>query len=173
MTHENYDRVAPQVLDRLCEKVSARMQEDRVRALTISVSVKSDSFQRRSRQTTLINATNRKETLLESASSLLEELCLGDQGLFRQGHGIRLIGVGGSHLTESSYEQINLFDWAKDLEKIEEEKKKARAEARSRKEIQNRKLEKMKKLDTMMRQSREKYGKDIIHKGTGSQQDDL
>ena len=173
MTHENYDRVAPQVLDRLCEKVSARMQEDRVRALTISVSVKSDSFQRRSRQTTLINATNRKETLLESASSLLEELCLGDQGLFRQGHGIRLIGVGGSHLTESSYEQINLFDWAKDLEKIEEEKKKARAEARSRKEIQNRKLEKMKKLDTMMRQSREKYGKDIIHKGTGGYQDDL
>lgn len=173
MTYDNYDQVAPPVLDRLCDKVSERMQKDRVRAMTVSVSVKSDSFQRRSRQVTLVNATNRKEIIMEYASALLEELCLGDQGLFRQGHGIRLIGVGGSHLTESSFEQISLFDWAKDLEKKEEEKKKARTQARSQTEIQEKKLEKMRKLDSMLQQSRQKFGKDIIHKGVKVRQDDL
>lgn len=153
LTHQNYQALAPAILDRLCEKVSQRMQKDQVLALTISVSVKSDTFQRFSRQTTLVNATNQKETLLEYASALLEELCLGDQGLFRQGHGIRLIGIGGSHLTKNSYQQRNLFDWAKDLEEIQAQKE------------EKAKAEKKEKLEQMMEQSRKKFGKDMIHKG--------
>ena len=76
-------------------------------------------------------------------------------------------------MTESSYEQISLFDWAKDLEKEEEEKKKARAQARSQKEKQEKKLEKMRKLDNMLQQSRQKFGKDLIRKGVNACQEDL
>ena len=61
----------------------------------------------------------------------------------------------------------------KEKKKKEEEKKKARAQARSQKEIQEKKLEKMKKLDNMLQQSRQKFGKDIIRKGVNARQDDL
>lgn len=147
MVYDNYDRIAPDVLDYLCGKVAERMAKDQVRALTVTVGVKTDAFARHSRQMTLTNATNKKEVLLDHSSQLLKQLCHGDRGLFRQGYGIRLISVGGSHLTENDYEQLNLFDWAKDLE------------------TRKKKNQKKQKLDEMLAQSREKYGKEVITKG--------
>ena len=110
VTDKNYIDITPDVLHRLSAKVSERMKRDRILGLTVSVSVKTNTFERHSRQTTLETATNDKDIILTHASSLLAELCLGEDGLFTKGYGVRLIGIGIARLTDNAYEQISLFD---------------------------------------------------------------
>lgn len=151
ITLENFDSACVPTIKKLSGRVAERLQRDRVRGSTVFISVKTARFRRHSRQMRLINPTNDAGRITESALLLASELLMPPSGLFAHGEAIRLIGVGVTTLTESTFDQLDLFSWA-------EEKKKNDAAAQKKKARDD-------KLTGMMQKINDKYGSGAISRG--------
>ena len=149
-----YDKEMPVVIKWLAESVSRRLKKDEAEGYTINVSAKTSRFKRRSKQTTLVEPTNDSKTIEEVSSSLMKELCFGEKGLFEEDEGIRLVGVGVSHLAENECRQIDIFSYMKE-KSIQDEIKLKKTKQK----------EKEDKLSTMLKKINEKYGEGKIKKG--------
>ena len=129
ITLENYAEEMPAILKKLSDKVVGRLKKDGLYARTVSVMVKTSTFQRRSIQERLPDSTCREEVIYETASRLAGKLLLGDSkgdarrndkalgatgkasgGLLHEVPGIRLVGVGTSDLDHGNYRQMTLMD---------------------------------------------------------------
>lgn len=118
ITRDNYEEQAPVIIRKLSDKVSARLKKDSVKGLTVTVTVKTSDFRRHSRQTRLERATDDGNEIFQSSMKLLRSLMFGEggeQGLYKEQSGIRLLGVGVSSLTQGDEEesQMTLEDLAK------------------------------------------------------------
>ena len=151
ITLENFDAACVPTIKKLSGRVAERLQRDRVRGSTVFISVKTALFRRHSRQMRIDNPTNDAGRITESALLLASELLMPPSGLFAHGEAIRLIGVGVTTLTESTFDQLDLFSWA-------EEKKKNDAAAQKRKARDD-------KLTGMMQKINDKYGSGAISRG--------
>lgn len=149
-----YDKEMPTVIKWLSESVSKRLKKDEAEGYTISVSAKTSSFKRRSKQTTLVEPTNNAKEIEKVSISLMKELCFGERGLFEEDDGIRLVGVGVSHLAENECKQMDIFSYMKEKSVQDEIKLK-----------ETKKKEKEDKLNTMLKKINEKYGEGKIKKG--------
>ena len=149
-----YDKEMPAVIKWLSESVSKRLKKDRAEGYTVSVSAKTSSFKRRSKQTTIVEATNNSKTIEKVSIALMKELCFGEKGLFEEDDGIRLVGVGVSHLAENECKQMDIFSYMKEKSVQDEIKLK-----------ETKKKEKEDKLSTMLKKINEKYGEGKIKKG--------
>ena len=149
-----YNKEMPAVIKWLSESVSKRLKKDEAEGYTISISAKTSSFKRRSKQTTLVEATNKANIIEQTSLKLMKELCFGERGLFETDEGIRLVGVGVSNLAENECKQLDIFSYMK--EKAVQDEIKLKGE---------RKKEKEDKLNTMLRKINEKYGEGKIKKG--------
>ena len=149
-----YDKEMPVVIKWMAESVSKRLKKDEAEGYTISVSAKTSSFKRRSKQTTLVEPTNNAKEIEKVSISLMKELCFGERGLFEEDEGIRLVGVGVSHLAENECKQMDIFSYMKEKSVQDEIKLK-----------ETRKKEKEDKLNTMLKKINEKYGEGKIKKG--------
>ena len=149
-----YDKEMPEVIKWLAESVSKRLKKDEAEGYTISVSAKTSSFKRRSKQTTIVEPTNDSKTIEKVSISLMKELCFGERGLFEEDDGIRLVGVGVSHLAENECKQMDIFSYMKEKSVQDEIKLK-----------ETKKKEKEDKLNTMLKKINEKYGEGKIKKG--------
>ncbi len=110
ITADSFQKEAAAIVRRLSDSVSRRLQRDGMYAQTISVMIKTDGFDRYSRQMTLQNSVNDADTIDACAFDLLSRLMNGENGLFSKGMHIRLIGVGGSKLDHGDFRQLSLFD---------------------------------------------------------------
>ncbi len=101
------------VLLSLSETVAGRLRENDLKCYCIAVETKDHKFVRQTRQTTLLNATNTTNIIYETACKLLDEMWDGTP--------IRLLGIRSTKLTDDDYEQLSLFDTAKDkkLERLD------------------------------------------------------
>ncbi|MBR3068428.1 MAG: DNA polymerase IV [Lachnospiraceae bacterium] len=151
ITLENFDSACVPTIKMLSGRVAERLQRDRVRGSTVFISVKTALFRRHSRQMRIDNPTNDAGRITESALLLASELLMPPSGLFAHGEAIRLVGVGVTTLTESTFDQLDLFSWA-------EEKKKNDAAAQKRKARDD-------KLTGMMQKINDKYGSGAISRG--------
>ena len=149
-----YDKEMPVVIKLLAESVSKRLKKDEAEGYTISVSAKTSSFKRRSKQTTLVEPTNNAKEIEKVSISLMKELCFGERGLFERDEGIRLVGVGVSHLAENECKQMDIFSYMKEKSVQDEIKLK-----------ETKKKEKEDKLNTMLKKINEKFGEGKIKKG--------
>lgn len=149
-----YDKEMPVVIKWLSESVSKRLKKDEAEGYTISVSAKTSSFKRRSKQTTLVEPTNDAKEIEKVSISLMKELCFGERGLFEEDDGIRLVGVGVSHLAENECKQMDIFSYMKEKSVQDEIKLK-----------ETEKKEKEDKLNTMLKKINEKFGEGKIKKG--------
>ena len=149
-----YDKEMPEVIKWLSESVSRRLKKDEAEGYTISVSAKTSSFKRRSKQTTLVESTNNAKEIEKVSISLMKELCFGEKGLFEGDEGIRLVGVGVSNLAENECKQMDIFSYMKEKSVQDEIKLK-----------ETRKKEKEDKLSTMLKKINEKFGEGKIKKG--------
>ena len=149
-----YNKEMPAVIKWLSESVSKRLKKDEAEGYTISISAKTSSFKRRSKQTTLVEATNKANIIEQTSLKLMKELCFGERGLFKTDEGIRLVGVGVSNLAENECKQLDIFSYMKEKTVKDEIKLK-----------EERKKEKEDKLNTMLRKINEKYGEGKIKKG--------
>lgn len=149
-----YDKEMPSVIKWLSESVSKRLKKDGAEGYTISVSAKTSSFKRRSKQTTIVEATNNSKTIEKVSIALMKELCFGEKGLFEEDEGIRLVGVGVSHLAENECKQMDIFSYMKEKSIQDEIKLK-----------EMKKKEKEDKLSTMLKKINEKFGEGKIKKG--------
>ena len=149
-----YDKEMPVVIKWLAESVSKRLKKDEAEGYTISVSAKTSSFKRRSKQTTIVEPTNDSKTIDKVAIGLMKELCFGERGLFEEDDGIRLVGVGVSHLAENECKQMDIFSYMKEKSVQDEIKLK-----------ETKKKEKEDKLNTMLKKINEKFGEGKIKKG--------
>ena len=154
ITSANFDTDMPPIVRRLSDKVSGRLKRDNVFGGTISVQVKTEEFKRFSRQLKLSESTNDADVIYENAMKLLGDLLTGDDGLFEDDIGIRLVGVGVDHLDNGEFRQGNLFDWMTT----------GKEEIRAEKEKQ----EKEDKLEQMEKSIRDKFGDGLIQKGIHS-----
>ena len=155
ITSVNFDSDLPPVVRHLSEKVSDRLKRDGVFGGTVTAQVKTSDFKRFSRQIRLSESTDSADTIYENAMYLLGNLLSGENGLFEEGMGIRLVGVGVDNLDNGEYRQVNLFDWM----------------ATGKEEVRREKIreEKLKKLNEMERLIKGKFGDDAIKKGTGNE----
>ncbi len=151
ITKENYQTEGRGMVKRLSLKVAGRMEKGGVYAQTIGVNVKTDDFRRHSRQVTLTSPTRDADVIFQEADKLMEAMLLSPGGLFEEGRGVRLIGVGCSGLSDGSYQQMDLFAWASGAKEREEEHRKKE------------------KLNAMMEKVRGRYGQGAISKGAISQ----
>ena len=149
-----YDKEMPEVIKWLAESVSKRLKKDEAEGYTISVSAKTSSFKRRSKQTTIVEPTNDSKTIDKVAIGLMKELCFGERGLFEEDDGIRLVGVGVSHLAENECKQMDIFSYMKEKSVQDEIKLK-----------ETKKKEKEDKLSTMLKKINEKFGEGKLKKG--------
>ena len=149
-----YDKEMPVVIKWLAESVSKRLKKDEAEGYTISVSAKTSRFKRRSKQTTLVEPTDNAREIEKVSISLMKELCFGERGLFEGDDGIRLVGVGVSHLAENECKQMDIFSYMKEKSVQDEIKLK-----------ETKKKEKEDKLNTMLKKINEKYGEGKIKKG--------
>ena len=149
-----YDKEMPVVIKWLAESVSKRLKKDEAEGYTISVSAKTSSFKRRSKQTTLVEPTDNAKEIEKVSISLMKELCFGERGLFEGDDGIRLVGVGVSHLAENECKQMDIFSYMKEKSVQDEIKLK-----------ETKKKEKEDRLSTMLKKINEKYGEGKIKKG--------
>ena len=162
ITAGNYERTAPPIVHDLAAHVSRRLRRDKVRAGTVTVSVKTAEFKRHSRQKALPFQTNEESEIEACAQDLLRQLLLEPGGLFDKGQAIRLIGVGTSGLDDGEFTQGTLFDWAAEKKERDEEKAAREAEARQQQAAKDARRE---KLAAMMSQVQKRYGKDAIRRG--------
>lgn len=131
------------VLDRLCKKVSQRLDKGEFLAGGVCTEIKYASFQSVSHQTILKTETSDPKKLYKAACELFDEIWNGDP--------IRLLGVRTTRLVDREAPvQLNLFDFQ---ETIEEEKKTKAAE------------KKKKSLEEAMASIKKRYGEKAIHKG--------
>ena len=135
----------------LSQKVAGRLQKAGLVGQTVTFQVKSNEFNRYSRQLSLPSMTDRAEEIEEAALYLADRLLNGPDGLFAEGITVRLIGVGVSRLTQKQMHQMDLFEWADRNESEEEERIAVR--------------EKKAKLDAMMDKINGKYGDGTLRKG--------
>ena len=149
-----YDKEMPVVIKWMAESVSKRLKKDEAEGYTISVSAKTSRFKRRSKQTTLVEPTNNAKEIEKVSISLMKELCFGERGLFEGDEGIRLVGVGVSHLAENECKQMDIFSYMKEKSVQDEIKLK-----------ETKKKEKEDKLNTMLKKINEKFGEGKIKKG--------
>ena len=149
-----YDKEMPPVIHWLSESVGKRLKKDEAAGYTISVSAKTSSFKRRSKQTTLVEPTNDVKDIESTSLILMRELCFGERGLFSENDGIRLVGVGVSNLAENECKQLDIFSYMK--EKSEQDEIRLQ---------ESKKKEKTDKLNTMLKKINEKYGEGKIKKG--------
>lgn len=143
ITAGNYERTAPPIVHDLAAHVSRRLKRDKVRAGTVTVSVKTAEFKRHSRQKALPFQTNEESEIEACAQDLLRQLLLEPGGLFDKGQAIRLIGVGTSGLDDGEFTQGTLFDWA--AEKKERDEEKAAREAEEARKAQKEREEKLRR----------------------------
>lgn len=151
ITSDTYDSDMPPVVKRLADKVSARLKRDNVFGGTVTAQVKTSDFKRFSRQMKLAESTNDPDVIYENAMLLLGNLLTGENGIFEEGLGIRLVGVGVDNLDNGEYRQVNLFDWVTtgQAELIKEKKQE----------------EKQEKLGAMEQMIKNKFGDGAIKKG--------
>ena len=121
---------ACQVILSLCETVGARLRQDNMKISVVGVHMKDNSFTERSRQTSLRTPTNSTNLIYEESRRLFRELW--------DGRPLRLIGVFTSKAEQSEYEQLDLFQTARN--------------------------EKQEKLDKAIDQIRKKYGEDSVRR---------
>lgn len=150
ITLQSYDRLTPPLLHHLSGKVAGRMKRDGVYGSTVTVSVKTNDFRRRSRQKKLDAATNDAAVIERHARELLRGLLYERDGIFDRGAGVRLIGVGMSSLDHGEYRQLSLEDFLQD-----QEKEKTETAGRVRQE----------KLRKMLQKVQSRYGNDSLRKG--------
>ena len=150
ITLQSYDRLTPPLLHHLSGKVAGRMKRDGVYGSTVTVSVKTNDFRRRSRQKKLDAATNDAAVIERHARELLRGLLYERDGIFDRGAGVRLIGVGMSSLDHGEYRQLSLDDFLQD-----QEKEKTETAGRVRQE----------KLRKMLQKVQSRYGNDSLRKG--------
>lgn len=93
---------ANKVLLTLADNVSARMRRDNVKAMCISVKMRSDTFQNKSHQTVLDEPTDITSEIYETARQLLANA-------WNTRVPLRLLGISLTKLTDSNNEQISLF----------------------------------------------------------------
>lgn len=130
---------AREVLKELAGSVARRLKKAGQKAGMISVEIRYHTFENVSHQRQLPKPTNQAEDIYTEAAGLFLELWNHQP--------IRLLGIRSSKLSEESEpEQLSIFD----LE-IEPEEKRRKKE----------------KLRNVMKELKGKYGKDVIHKGTG------
>ncbi|MEE0954387.1 MAG: DNA polymerase IV [Eubacterium sp.] len=172
ITRENFDAMMPPLLHELSESVSRRMKKDGVYGNTVAVMVKTDTFQRRSRQRALSSATSDANRIYREASGLVQELLFGsknDPGLYSQGYGIRLVGVRMSGLDKGEYRQVTLEDFiTMQAERRRKEAAKAAELKKQEEKIEKaRKLrEKEERMDSVMEKLKKKYGEQVLRRGT-------
>lgn len=125
----DYD-TASQVLLSLCETVGARLRQDGVKVSVVGVQLRDNQFGNQSRQSTLSCPGN-------STNLLYEEVCRLFRGVW-DGRPLRLLGVFTSRAEKPEYEQLDLFETARN--------------------------EKQGRLDAAIDQIRKKYGDDSIRR---------
>jgi len=130
---------------------------DGVYGQSVTVSVKTDRFRRRSHQSTLQSSTNDADRIYENAAALARDLLFGSGGPFSGGEKIRLIGVGMSRLDRGEYRQMTLFDM---------EMQPAGGRREDAGKMTPEEAARRKKLDEMMSGIRRKYGEGAIRKGS-------
>ncbi len=150
ITLQNYERLTPPLLHHLSGKVAGRMRRDGVYGSTVTVSVKTNDFHRRSRQKRLDASTNDAAVIERHARKLLGGLLYERDGIFDRGAGVRLIGVGMSTLDHGEYQQLSLEDFLQD-----QEKEKAENARKARQE----------KLQEMLQKVQSRYGSESLRKG--------
>ncbi len=149
ITTDNYEAQAPAIIRKLSDKVSARLRKDSVKGLTVTVTVKTSDFRRHSRQTRLERATDDGDEIFRNSMKLLKVLMFGEggeQGLYREQSGIRLLGVGVSSLTHGEEEESQLT--LEDIARVSEPAEKADP-----------------KLDDLLESINKKFGSGTIRRG--------
>lgn len=96
-------REAKQILLSLCETIGFRLRKDEKNATCLSVQVKDCFFKTKSKQCTLAEANNHSQKLYELACSLFDIL-------WDHHTPIRLLSVHATKLSDTSYQQLSLFD---------------------------------------------------------------
>ena len=143
ITRENYMAEMPKLIRMLGRKVAGRLRNAGVYAATIGVMVKTNTFHRHSMQVTLPEAVQDEKSVINAALELADRLMLGENGIFSRESGIRLVGISASNLDDGSFRQLNLWEYAADLEKKKRNDR----------------------LSEMMLKINGKYGEDTIRKG--------
>lgn len=124
------------ILKELAESVSSRLKKKQFLARQVSTEIKYSTFQSVSHQTTLPYATSEAEQIYRQACELFDELW--------DGGAIRLLGIRTTKLeVEGEPVQMNLFEFQKEKESSD----------------------KQKKLDEALKKIRKRYGEDAVHKG--------
>ena len=150
ITLQNYESIALPLIRHLSEKVAKRLQKDGVYGATVTVSVKTNDFRRRSRQKKLESSTNDANLIRRSAEELLHGLLYERNGIFDQDIGVRLIGVGVSSLDHGEYRQMDFESFLQEQETEKKEKKEKERQIR---------------LDSMLNQVKSRYGDGSLHRG--------
>ena len=172
----NYETKGIPVIRRLSEKVASRLQKSGLTGRTVTFQVKTSDFQRYSRQLVLPEDTDQAGKIEEAALELADRLLRASDGLFADGAGVRLIGVGVSKLTEKKEQvhQMDLFEWADRQEEEEAQRREQEAARRAEEEAERRraeaaarKKEKQDRLDAMLRQVNSRYGSGTLERGAG------
>ncbi len=101
------------VLLSLSETVAARLRSGDVKCNCITVELTDCDFNHQTHQTTLLSPTNTANLIHQTACRLLKEVWNGNP--------LRLLGIRTTKLSTEDYNQINLFDMAKNekLEKLD------------------------------------------------------
>ena len=86
----------------LADSVTARMRKDDVKAMCVSVKMRSNTFQNKSHQTVLDEPTDITSEIYETARQLLAES-------WNTRVPLRLLGISLTKLTDSGNEQLSLF----------------------------------------------------------------
>ncbi|MBR3367287.1 MAG: hypothetical protein IKG66_05795, partial [Lachnospiraceae bacterium] len=129
-----------------------------------------------SRQLVLPEDTDQAGKIEAAALELADRLLRASDGLFADGAGVRLIGVGVSKLTEKKEQvhQMDLFEWADRQEEEEAQRREQEAAHRAEEEAERRraeaaarKKEKQDRLDAMLRQVNSRYGSGTLERGAG------
>jgi len=132
---------AREVLLMLAETVGGRLRKEGQKAQMVSVEIRYHTFQTVSHQKQLTRATSADQVLYKAACDLFRELWNGEA--------IRLLGIRTSKLVDDKApEQMNLFDFSREMEANE------------------RKHAKHQKLDRALDEIREKFGEGAIKRGT-------
>ena len=152
---------AEDIIRKLSESVTRRMERDAVYGRTVTVSVKTSDFRRRSAGLSFDESFRDANKMAETAIDLYHKLTGGISGIFSTGVGIRLIGVGAGNLDDGSFRQMNLFEWGKTREQELEEEAARRKQEDLRAEVQLR----ADKLKSMQDALDAKFGKGIVKKG--------